>query len=67
VCRALIAYAIDAEKCVGCGACLRACPRGAISGERKQPHLLDAALCQRCGICGAECKSGAIVLTTARS
>ncbi len=59
-CRALLHYAIDPERCTGCGACRRACPQGAITGERKQPHTLDETRCQRCGICLAECHFDAI-------
>ncbi len=65
VCRALIRYGIDAAICTGCGSCLRACPRGAVMGERKQPHSINPETCQRCGICAGECKSGAIVITAA--
>jgi len=60
VCKALITYSIDPDKCNGCGACLRWCVHGAISGEKKQPHVIDARLCQKCGICRSECKFDAI-------
>ena len=60
VCRALIHYAIDPEKCTACGACLRGCPHRAITGEKKQPHVIHQELCTRCGICKEECDFGAI-------
>jgi NADH-quinone oxidoreductase subunit F len=60
VCRALIRYEIDPERCTGCGACLRACPHGAVSGEKKQPHVIDPDRCTRCGICRDECKLKAV-------
>ena len=60
VCKPLITYWIDPEKCTGCGVCLRGCVHGAITGEKKQAHVIDPQLCQRCGICQSECKFGAI-------
>ena len=60
VCRALVSYAIDAEKCTGCTLCRTNCPVEAISGEAKQPHTLDSELCTRCGICRSVCRFGAV-------
>jgi NADH:ubiquinone oxidoreductase subunit F (NADH-binding)/NAD-dependent dihydropyrimidine dehydrogenase PreA subunit/(2Fe-2S) ferredoxin len=60
VCKALITYSIDPELCNGCGVCLRACPYGAITGSKKEVHVIDARLCQKCGICRSECKFDAI-------
>ena len=60
VCRGLFRYAIVAEQCKGCGRCLKACPEGAISGERKGPHLLDEAKCVHCGACFSVCPFEAV-------
>jgi len=60
VCKALITYSIDADKCRGCGACRRECVYGAIRGEPKQVHYIDTQLCQKCGLCRSECKFDAI-------
>lgn len=55
VCKDLIIYYIDAEKCTGCMLCLKACPSRAISGERKKPHHIDQSLCLKCGACLEKC------------
>jgi NADH-quinone oxidoreductase subunit F len=60
VCKALITYSIDPDKCNGCGVCPRGCVYGAITGSKKQAHVIDAQLCQKCGICRSECKFDAI-------
>ncbi|MBQ6522557.1 MAG: NADH-quinone oxidoreductase subunit NuoF [Atopobiaceae bacterium] len=59
-CRALISYSIDKDVCVGCTACARQCPAGAISGERKSPHEIDPVLCIKCGNCRTACRFGAV-------
>ncbi len=55
VCRELIHYVIDPEKCTGCLLCGKACPQHAITGEFKKPHVIDPAICDKCGICYTVC------------
>ena len=59
-CVALRTYKIDETKCKGCTACARKCPAKAISGEKKQPHVIDADKCIRCDQCIKNCKFDAI-------
>jgi NADH:ubiquinone oxidoreductase subunit F (NADH-binding)/(2Fe-2S) ferredoxin/ferredoxin len=59
-CKKLITYTIDVDKCIGCTACARKCPVDAISGERKQAHIIDQSLCIKCGACLVACKFGAV-------
>jgi NADH-quinone oxidoreductase subunit F len=60
VCKDLITYWIDPNKCTGCLVCIRGCVHGAITGKKKQVHVIDTQLCQKCGICRSECKFDAI-------
>ena len=60
VCKKLLNYTIDADKCKGCTLCSRVCPAGAISGKVKEAHVIDPAKCVKCGACVEKCKFGAI-------
>ncbi|MFA7370914.1 MAG: NADH-quinone oxidoreductase subunit NuoF [Sphaerochaetaceae bacterium] len=59
-CKDLISYYILPDKCIGCTACARKCPTAAISGERREVHVIDQAACIKCGVCYETCKFGAI-------
>ena len=62
VCKALIAYSIDPEKCKGCMLCVKNCPQGAISGEKGQPQTIDQEKCSKCGACREVCKFEAVTV-----
>ena len=61
VCKHLLSFTIDPEKCRGCTLCSRVCPAGAITGQVKNPHVIDPAKCLKCGACMEKCKFGAII------
>ncbi len=61
VCKKLLSYHIDADKCRGCTLCARNCPAGAIVGKVKEPHIIDNTKCVKCGACIEKCKFGAII------
>jgi len=62
VCKNLMQYKIDPDKCRKCGLCARQCPVNAITGEvKKVPFEIDQTKCVKCGACIASCKFSAIV------
>jgi len=62
VCKDLITFSINEQKCIGCGRCAKFCPQEAISGEKKQPHVIDQTRCEKCGICVENCRFEAITI-----
>mgnify|MGYP001021844048 FL=1 len=60
VCKSLLRYVIDEDKCKGCSLCSKKCPVNAISGELKKPYHIDQSKCIKCGACMETCKFGAI-------
>ena len=61
VCKDLVSYTIEADKCKGCTKCARNCPVGAITGTIKNPHEINQTACIKCGACISNCPFGAIV------
>ena len=62
VCKKLLHYSIDPEKCRKCSMCARNCPVNAITGERKAPHVIDNSKCIKCGTCLENCAFDAVIL-----
>ena len=60
VCKKLLQYVIDPNKCTGCTLCARKCPVSCIAGKVKEPHVIDQSKCIKCGACMDNCKFGAI-------
>ena len=61
VCKALLQYKIQPDKCRGCSLCAKKCPVSCIHGEIKNPFTIDQNKCIKCGTCMDSCKFGAIV------
>ena len=55
VCKSLVSFVIDPDKCGGCTICAKKCPSKAISGEAKKVHVIDQGSCIKCGICISVC------------
>jgi NADH:ubiquinone oxidoreductase subunit F (NADH-binding) len=62
VCKALITYRIDPEKCTACLLCKKNCSSGAITGEKKKPQSIEQEKCIKCGACRDVCKAEAVTV-----
>ena len=60
VCKDLLHYRIDPDKCRGCTLCARTCPADAIIGRVKEVHMINPEKCVKCGACMEKCRFGAI-------
>ena len=65
VCKGMLGYQIDPEKCKKCSLCARQCPVSAIQGvPGKEPYVIDQSKCIKCGLCESACKFKAIDKTS---
>ena len=60
VCKDLLRYRIDADKCRGCTLCARTCPNDAIIGKVREARVINQDKCIKCGACMEKCRFGAI-------
>lgn len=61
VCREMVQFVIDNDKCTGCRRCVRVCPNDAIKGKNKQPHMINQDKCIKCRACFEICPDDAVL------
>jgi NADH:ubiquinone oxidoreductase subunit F (NADH-binding)/(2Fe-2S) ferredoxin/Pyruvate/2-oxoacid:ferredoxin oxidoreductase delta subunit len=66
VCKALLTYSIDEDKCTACRLCEKDCPTGAIAGDKNVVHTIDRGKCIQCGVCFDVCKYGAVSVSSGK-
>jgi NADH:ubiquinone oxidoreductase subunit F (NADH-binding)/NAD-dependent dihydropyrimidine dehydrogenase PreA subunit len=66
VCKPLVTYCMDPDKCKGCMVCVKSCPMDAISGENGSTPVIDQTKCIKCGTCLDSCPFGAITKVPGR-
>ena len=62
VCKELITFYIEPEKCTGCNLCAKYCSEEAITGEKGKPYVIDDEICARCGVCREVCNFDAVLV-----
>lgn len=60
-CKSLLSFEIDARLCKGCGLCLKKCPVNAITGAKKEAHVINEEICIKCGACKEACRLNAVI------
>ncbi|MBM4284991.1 MAG: NADH-quinone oxidoreductase subunit NuoF [Deltaproteobacteria bacterium] len=62
VCKALIVFHVDEDKCTGCTLCRKRCPVEAVEGVKKEAHRIIQEKCIKCGVCFDSCKFDAVIV-----
>lgn len=66
VCKELLTYTVDENKCTACRICEKQCPSGAITGDKNVIHVIDQDKCIKCNVCFDVCKYGSIIVSSGK-